>query len=91
MAEEKYKVANDFKVTVELLSGQTVVIDLMKVSTQEWKTVLKPGTTDDEEYRIVSKSTGLKPEELSAMEWPNYRILVDAFIKAGAQPLTNPT
>ena len=91
MDETKYKVAEDFKATVTLFSGQKVVLDMMKVSTAEWKQAIKTGTKDEEEFTILSKASGLSTEELGKMFQPDYRMLIDAFIRLGTQPLTNPT
>ncbi len=92
MADEvKYKVAEDFKAAVKLYSGKEVVIDMMKVSTKEWKTAVRVNTSEEEEYKIVSKATGLEVLELENLSQPDYRLIVDAFIRIGTQPLTNPT
>lgn len=92
MAEEvNYKIAEDFKATVKLFSGKEINLDLMKVQTKEWKQITKPGTTDDQEYEILSKASGLKVEELENLTQPDYRLIIDAFLRLGTQPLTNPT
>ena len=92
MADEvKYKVADDFKATVELYSGQTVTIDMMKISTREWKSALKASFPESEEMAIIAKATGLATEHLEEMPQPDYRLIIDAFVKVGTQPLTNPT
>lgn len=91
MDETKYKVAEDFKATVTLFSGKQVVLDMMKVSTAEWKKAIKTGTKDEEEYAIISKASGLSVEELEIMPRPDYRMLIEAFIRVGTQPLANPT
>jgi len=92
MADEpKYKVAEDFKATVKLYSGNEVIIDMMKVSTTEWKTAVKVNTTEEEEYKILSKATGLDAGEIGKLPQPDYRLIIDAFIRIGTQPLTNPT
>lgn len=92
MAEEvNYKVAEDFKATVKLFSGKEVIIDFIKVSTKDWKEITKTGLSDEREYEILSKATGLKAEELESMSQPDNRLIIDAFIRLGTQPLTNPT
>jgi len=91
MDETKYKVAEDFKATVTLFSGQKVVLDMMKVSTAEWKQAIKTGTKDEEEFTILSKASGLSETELGTMPQPDYRMLIDAFVRLGTQPLANPT
>lgn len=91
MAEEvKYKVLNDLRMTATLFSGREVVVDISKISTAEWKSITRAGLTDEQEYELVGKVTGIKPEELAKMAQPDYRVLVDLFLKAGTQPLTNP-
>lgn len=91
MSEPNYKIADDFKATVKLFSGREVVLDMMKISTAEWKQAIKAGTSDEEEYAILSKASGLSTEELGTMSQPDYRLLIEAFIRLGTQPLANPT
>lgn len=92
MADEpKYKVEADFKASVKLFSGREVVIDLMKVKTKDWKVITKGAVSDEEEYKILAKVTGLKPEEFEDMLQPDYRLLIEHFVILGTQPLKNPT
>ena len=92
MADEvNYKVAEDFKATVKLFSGKEVVIDLMKPSAKEWRLITNPKTTEEEEYAILAKATGMSAEELGELAEPDYRLIIDAFVRLGSQPLTNPT
>ena len=92
MAEDvNYKVAEDFKATVKLFSGKEVIIDLMKPSAKEWRQITNPKTTEQEEYAILAKATGMSAEELAELPQPDYRLVIDAFVRLGTQPLTNPT
>lgn len=92
MADEpKYKVEADFKANVKLFSGREIVIDLMKVKTKDWKKITRGGVTDEEEYEILGRVTGLKAEELSELLQPDYRLLIENFVRLGTQPLENPT
>jgi len=92
MAKEvTYKVADDLKIKVTLYSGKEVTIDPMKITMREWKDITNLGKTADEEAAILTKVTGIKESELIDMLQPDYRLIIDAFIRAGTQPLTNPT
>jgi hypothetical protein len=92
MAEEvNYKVAEDFKATVKLFSGKEVTIDITKIDISEWKKAVRPNTPDEEEYKIIAKSLGVSEEELIKFSQPDYRLIIDAFVRVGTQPLTNPT
>ena len=92
MADEvNYKVAEDFKVTVSLYSGSDVVIDLMKVTAEDWKVLIKKDTPEDKEYELVGKATGFTVKALKKMPQPDYRLLAETFIKIAIQPLSNPT
>lgn len=92
MADEtKYRVAEDFKATVVLFSGKEIQLDMMKISTAEWRQAIKVGTTEEEEYAILSKASEMPVEELQKLPQPDYRQIIDAFIRLGTQPLTNPT
>lgn len=92
MAEDvNYKVAEDFKATVKLFSGREIIIDLMKPSAKEWRLITNPKTTEEEEYAILAKATGLTNVELAELAQPDYRLVIDAFVRLGTQPLTNPT
>lgn len=92
MADEvKYKVADDFSASVKLFSGADVKIDITKIGIGEWKKALKPETSDEEEYKIIAKVTGLKVADIEKMSQPDYRMIIDSFVRLGTQPLTNPT
>jgi len=92
MADEpKYKVADDFKATVTLISGKTVTIDMMKITTREWKNALKAAMPESDEMEVISKVSGMSVAELDGLPQPDYRIIIDAFIRVGTQPLVNPT
>ena len=92
MAEEvNYKVAEDFKASLKLFSGKDVIIDLMKASAKEWRLITNPKTTEEEEFAILAKVTSITEKELGELAQPDYRLIVDAFIRLGTQPLTNPT
>jgi len=92
MADEpKYKVAEDFTATVTLFSGSEIKSDLMKVSTKEWKDVVKPNQSEEDEAAIISKACGIEVTELLSMPQPDYRMIIDSFVRLGTQPLTNPT
>lgn len=91
MADEvTYKVAEDFKTTVKLFSGKEVTIDLMKLTSKEWRSVIA-GLDFEEEIKILSKVTGLTEDELTSISQPDYRLIAEHFIKSGTQPLANPT
>ena len=92
MADEaNYKVADDFKTTVKLFSGKEVTIDITKVDISEWKKAVKVSTPEDEEYQIISKATGISVEGLGKISQPDYRMIIDTFVRLGTQPLSNPT
>ena len=92
MAEKvEYKVLDDLKMTAKLFSGREVVVDISKVSTAEWKSITRAGLTDEQEMEILSKATGITPDELLNLTQPDYRLIIDLFFKAGTQPLSNPT
>jgi preprotein translocase subunit Sss1 len=91
MAETNYKVAENFKATVKLYSGEEIEVDMMKISIQEWKSVIKVGVPDEEEYKIISKVTGLELDKISKLPQPDYKLIVDLFVKLGTQQVTNPT
>ncbi|MBU1235000.1 MAG: phage tail assembly protein [Proteobacteria bacterium] len=91
VSEVNYKVGEDFKATLTLFSGKEITIDLMKTSNKEWRSITNPKTTEEEEFAILAKATGLKPEDISNMAQPDYRLIVDAFLRLAVQPLTNPT
>ena len=92
MADEvNYKVADDFKASVKLFSGKEITIDITKVDISEWKKAVKQSTPEEEEYQIISKATGISIEGLGKISQPDYRRLIDEFVRLGTQPLSNPT
>ena len=91
MADEvNYKVAEDFKGIVTLFSGREVTIDMMKITAQEWRQALK-AETNEQEAEIIAKAANMKAEELIGLPLPDYRLIVDSFVRLGVQPLANPT
>ena len=92
MADEKnYKVVDDFKATIKLFSGKEVTIDITKVDISEWKKATKINTPEEEEFQIISKATDMSVEELGKFSQPDYRMIIDTFVRLGTQPLSNPT
>lgn len=91
VSEVNYKVGTDFQATLTLFSGKEITIDLMKTSNKEWRLITNPKTTEEEEFAILSKATGLKVEDVGNLPQPDYRLIVDAFLRLAVQPLTNPT
>ena len=89
--EKNYKVVDDFKATIKLFSGKEVTIDITKVDISEWKKAVKQSTPEEEEYQIISKATGIPVKELGNISQPDYRRLIDEFVRIGTQPLSNPT
>lgn len=63
----------------------------MKTSNKEWRKITNPKTTEEEEFEILAKASGLKVEEIGNIPQPDYRLILDAFLRLAIQPLTNPT
>ena len=91
MAEKNYKTAEELLYSITLPNGNKITFDMMKITMSEWKAVLKPGTPEEEEHKIIAKVTGLAVKDLEAMLQPVYRMVAQGFLEAGTQPLTNPT
>jgi hypothetical protein len=58
---------------------------------KDWKKITRGGVTDEEEYEILTRATGLKSGELEDLLQPDYRLLIEKFVILGTQPLENPT
>ena len=73
-----------------LKDGREIEINLYEVSIGEWRALLDPKQPDEEEYATLAKVSGLKPEDVEGLPYPEFRALVQAITKKAANPVSDP-
>lgn len=85
MADENVQ---DNKADYVLKDGREIRFDLSKMSVAEWRSLLDPKQTVENEDLIISKVSGLKPEDLPALGYIEWRRLIKAFFKKAQEPIS---
>ncbi len=88
---ERIKIIEGFKAEVTLFSGKVVTVDMMKVSTKEFREMTDIKQPDRDEAITIAKSIGMKVEEILDLPLPDYRLVASAFLELATKPLSNPT
>lgn len=89
---ERIKFIEGFKAEVTLVNGKVVVVDLMKVSTREFREMTDPRQPDRDEAVTIAKAVNMSIEEILALPLPDYRLVASAFLRLATQPLAgNPS
>ena len=73
------------KPDVILSDGREVVIDLNAISISEFRSMLKPDQPDEDEYRLLSKMTGI--DNIGDIGLQDYRKIITAFFERAKQPI----
>ena len=73
-----------------LSDGREIVLDLNKISIKEYRALFDPDQPEEEEYAILAKVCNLKPENISALGYDDWRKLIRAFFDKARQPLADP-
>lgn len=88
---ERIKLLEGFKAEVTLFSGKVITVDLMKISTREFREMTDPKQPDKDEAINIAKACGISIEEILALPLPEYRLVASAFLRLATMPLQNPT
>jgi len=74
---------------VKLKSGREITIDLYALTVQEIRTFFDTPKVKDKygEDETVSRAIGLTVDELRALPYPDYRRIINAFMKCLRDPL----
>ena len=73
-----------------LKDGREIEIDLYQLSIGEWRALLRPEQSDEDEYATLAKLTGLTAQEVLEIKQPDYALLIRAVIKKAANPVSDP-
>jgi hypothetical protein len=87
---ERIKFIEGFKAEVTLVGGKVVTVDLMKISTKEFREMTDPKQPDRDEAISIAKAVGMSVEEILALPLPDYRLVASAFLRLATQPLDSP-
>ena len=88
---DRIKILEGFKAEVTLMSGKVVTVDLMKISTREFREMTDPRQPQKDEAICIAKSCNLSVEEILSLPLPDYRLVASAFLRLATMPLANPT
>jgi hypothetical protein len=83
MADEKKKIEPD----VTLADGREVFIDLSKITVKAWREYVRAETQPEDDDAMLSKLTGLAPEEIENLSYLDWRKLDKAFAEKIRNPL----
>jgi hypothetical protein len=75
---------------LKLSDGTTVKLDMSDVRRGEWSNVFSGKATRKQDDAFVEKITGLTPEQQEDLLWNDYRRILQAILKEGNKPLTDP-
>ena len=73
-----------------LKDGREIEIDLYEISIGEWRALLRPDQSDEDEYVTLAKITGLTAKEVEDIKQPDYKLLIQSVIKKAANPVSDP-
>jgi hypothetical protein len=88
---ERIKILEGFKAEVTLMSGKVVTVDLMKISTKEFREMTDPKQPERDEAITIAKAVNMSVEEILGLPLPEYRLIASAFLRLATMPLQNPT
>jgi len=88
---KNYELLEGFKAKVTLFSGGEVVLDMMKVTAREWKSLFDKSQNEVDEAAIIGKAAGMTADMIINLPQPDYRQLIEAMIVIASKPLENPT
>lgn len=73
-----------------LSDGRDITIDLRLITLREFRRLLDAGQEQSAEDSTVAKACGLTLDEYLDLPQPDARRVVQAFLKAATQPLSDP-
>jgi hypothetical protein len=86
MADEEKKEPEKRKPDVVLRDGREVFFDLEAISITEYRAMLKPAQTDEEESATLAKVSGLKPEDIDGFSLGEWKRFTKAFFRRAQEP-----
>lgn len=88
---ERIKLLDGFKAEVTLMNNKVIMVDLMKISTREFREMTDPRQPEKDEAVSIAKACGMSIDEILALPLPEYRLVASAFLRLATMPLANPT
>lgn len=75
---------------VTLSDGREIEFDLSKMTIKEYRALFDPAQPDEDEFKTLSKVTGVEADVLGNMDYITYRRLLTAFFAKAREPLADP-
>jgi hypothetical protein len=73
-----------------LKDGREIEIDLYEISIGEWRALLRPEQSDEDEYATLAKITGLTAKEVEDIKKPDFTLLIQAITTKASNPVSDP-
>ena len=75
---------------IKLSDGKKITIDVSKITLGEWRGLFSGKGTLEQDDEILSKVSGIPVDEIESLFYQDYRRIVQAMLKAGNEPLSDP-
>ena len=75
---------------LKLSDGTEVTIDLYKITISEWRSLLNPEQSNEDEYKLLAKVSGLTAKKVADLPYPDFRLLGQKVAEKASNPLSDP-
>jgi hypothetical protein len=83
---ERIKLISGCKAEVTVMDSKVVVVDLMKISTKEFREMTDPKMGTDGEEKLIARITGIPLNEIQLMVRPDYILVASAVLMTAFRP-----
>jgi hypothetical protein len=73
-----------------LANGTEITFDLDKMTYGQWLGLFDVKESDERSDATLARVSGLKPKDLKAVPFPEYKRLLQALLKKAREPLADP-
>jgi hypothetical protein len=75
---------------LKLSDGTEVTIDLYKITIKEWRNLLDPEQSNEDEYKLLAKVSGLTAKQVGDLAYRDFRLLGQKVAEKASNPLSDP-
>lgn len=75
---------------VTLSTGKKITVDVTGLTVKDWRDFTTKRGTIKDENAVISKCTGLKPEEIETLDYQDFRKITVAIVRAANEPSPDP-
>jgi len=84
--DEHIKLISGCKAEVTLMDGKVITVDLMKISTREFREMTDPKMGESGEEKLISHLTGIPLNEVKTLVRPDYILVASSVLFAAYRP-----